>query len=77
MGYATLEESIVFGVELCLAWQNSKVIRSFGRKKKKNILPPTHHPLFLHTLEQTLLFLRFINSIKPVLGSLVIMGRSV
>lgn len=55
--------------------EKTRVIRSFRVKKSR--LPPTLHSLLLHTLLQTLPFLRFINSIKPVLGSLVVMGRSV
>lgn len=72
-----MDGGIVFGVGLCLDWRNTEVIRSFGVRKKKHIPPPTLHPSFLHTLLQTLPFLRFINSIKLVLGSLVIMARSV
>lgn len=82
-GRTGLEGSVLFGVGLCLDWTNTKVIRSFGEGKKKNTPPPppppppTLHPLFLHTFLQTLPFQRFINSIKPVLGSLVVMGRTV
>lgn len=71
-----LDSFIMFGTGLCLDWRKARVIRSF-RVKKKNRLPPTLYSLLLHTLLQTLPFLRFINSIKPVLGSLVVMGCSV
>lgn len=70
-----LDSSIVFGTRLCLDWRKTRVIRSFRVRKSR--LPPNLHSLWLHTLLQTLPFLRFINSIKPVLGSLVVMGRSV
>lgn len=63
--------------KLCLDWRKTKVIRSFGVEKKENVPTPTLHPLFLHTFLQSLPFQRFINSVKPVLGSLVVMGRSV
>lgn len=75
MKSSRLDSSIVFGTWLCLDWRKTRVIRSFRVRKSK--LPPNLHSLWLRTLLQTLPFLRFINSIKPVLGSLVVMGRSV
>lgn len=70
-----LERSILFGAGLCLDWSKTRVIRSFSVEKKS--IPPTLHSSLLHTLLQTLPFPRFINSIKPLLGSPVVMGRSV
>lgn len=70
-----LHGSIMFGTGLCLDWRKARVIRSF--RVEKSLLPPTLHSSLLHNLLQTLPFPRFINSIKPLLGSPVIMGRSV